>query len=164
MAEDPVRGLLVAISGTVNANPGFVYFMDLKRPWGASNGWRAATLTGPALSEFIAMERRECGCDYSPWANGVLVYNGLGRQVWLITAPAAVGGITPDTGWVLTKLPMDATSAAPPTTPHPYQLPDIGVNGKFQRVRRIGHAYVEDPIAGRVWWLVPGNHADPRGA
>lgn len=168
---DPTRRVVLAITDDVDTNPGCVAFADPKRPEGGSEQWRAATLSGNAgdITEFLALNRLDMGVQWDPISGKHLAWNGLGRQVWAITTPATDSGtgFTPDTGWLLEKLPMNATQPAPPTTPDPRQASGgvqiIGVNGKWahaDELRAMGT--IVGTNAGNVWFLLGPGWTDPR--
>jgi hypothetical protein len=168
---DPIRRVVVVITNDIDANPGCVAFADLKRAFGGGESWRSATLTGPDIAEFLALNRLDMGIQYDPVSGKHLAYNGLGRQVWGITPPAASAGVTPDTGWLLEKLPMNAVQPGPPPTADPQntvgQVPGaeqiIGVNGKWKHADELrAHAFIEGQLAGRVWMLLGPQWTDPR--
>lgn len=173
IALDPVRRVIVVVTNDQDTNPGCVAFMDLTRPWGFANAWRSATLTGnPAdIAEFLALNRLDMGVQHDPVSGKVLAYNGLGRQVWAFTPPAPVGGVTPDTGWALEKLPMNASLPAPPATADPLNtvgnVPGaemiIGVNGKWKYAPGLrSFLFIEGARPGRTWRLLGPNYTDPR--
>ncbi|MEY3253165.1 MAG: hypothetical protein RL227_2138 [Pseudomonadota bacterium] len=165
---DPARRVVVAVTNDNDANPGCVAFADLKRTWGASNGWRSATLTGPDIAEFLALNRLDMGCKHDPVSGKHLLYNGVGRQAWAITPPA--GNPTPDTGWTLEKLPMNASVAAPPTSADTFQTAGqvpgadfiIGINGNWQHHDAVRAQCAILGRQGDVWYLLGPGWTDPR--
>jgi hypothetical protein len=168
MSLDPVRRVLLAVTNDADTNPGCIKFADLKRPWGVDNGWRDATLTGPDIAEFLALNRLDMGCKYDPVSGKHLLYNGVGRQVWAVTTPA--GNPTPDTGWALEKLPMNASVAAPPVSADTFQtagqIPGadfiIGINGNWQHHDDVNAHCAILGRQGDVWYLLGPAWTDPR--
>ncbi|MEY3253506.1 MAG: hypothetical protein RL227_2479 [Pseudomonadota bacterium] len=165
---DPTRRIVLAVTNDADTNPGAIKFADLKRTWGVSNGWRDATLTGSDIAEFLSINRIDMGCKYDPISGKHLLYNGVGRQVWAITTPT--GNPTPDTGWTLEKLPVNASVAAPPTSADTLQTAGgvpgadfiIGINGNWQHHDDVRAQCAILGRQGDVWYLLGPGWTDPR--
>lgn len=161
IAYDPVTDVVVHLRD----GPASVMFefMDLKRTWGAGNGWRAATLAASAAAtEFQALSIRKAGLIYNQVKGCFTVWN-MGRQVWDIYPPA--GNPTPDGGWQIVKPVMDAGSAPRDSYITSGSLTETGVLGKFRWASDLRASVTTfGNRAGEVWAYKPTGWTDPRAA
>ena len=172
IALDPVRRVVVKLNNSGGGASGTLQFVDLKRTWGATNGWRAATLTGSDVSEFTASGGGllNAGIAYNPIKGCFTVYN-MGRQVWDIYPPDSAAyvdnsnaNLTTDSDWALVKPTMDTVGSAPRST---YAtgavLGETGLLGKWKWVDDLRCGLVTfGNQAGEVWAYKPTGWTDPR--
>lgn len=159
LAYDPVSQTVLQTRGGPQAS--MFEFVDLKRTWGASNGWRVATMAaGAAATELQALNLGKCGLIYNP-IKGCFTIWDMGRQVWEVYPPA--GNPTPDGGWVVVKPTMDAGTAPRDTYASSGQLTETGIIGKFRWASDLNAAITTfGNQAGEVWAYKPAGWTDPR--
>lgn len=171
IAIDTVRRVVIKNNGPVSPTAGNVIeFCDLKRTWGATNGWRFATLAGADLAEFLAVSLMNAGMVYNP-IKGCFVIWAMGRQVWEIYPPDSAAyidnsnaNLTADTGWSVVKAAMDTGSTAPRSTyVSDPNLGETGTLGKFRWADDMRCAVATFGNAdGEVWAYKPAGWTDPR--
>ena len=173
IALDPVRRLVVKLNNSGQGVSGALHFVDLKRTWGGTNGWRAATLTGDDAADFAGMSPNlmNAGVAYNAVKGCFTVYN-MGRQVWEVYPPNSAAyadnsnsNLTDDTGWSLVKPTMDTSGTAPRSTyvSGDAVLDETGLLGKWRwaGVLRCGIVTFGNR-AGEVWAYKPTGWTDPR--
>ena len=169
LAFDPTARVIVKILGTgggggnaANASAA-IQFVDLKRTLGSTNAWRAATIAGAALTEFLTVNLYSGSITFNP-VKGCFVIWSMGAQVWEIYAPA--GNPTPDTGWSLVK-PTMATGVGAPRSNFIFGTgtldDETGLIGKWRWANdlRCGVTTFGNRT-GEVWAYKPTGWIDPR--
>lgn len=173
IALDPVRRVVAKLNNSGRGASGCVQFVDLKRTWGATNGWRAVTLTGTDAAAFAALspDLMNAGIVHNPIKGCFTVFN-MGVQVWEIYPPDSASytdnsnaNLTGDT-WSLVKPTMVgiAGSTAPRSS---YvtgaDLGETGLLGKWRWAEDLNAAIVTfGNRAGEVWAYKPTGWTDPR--
>jgi len=172
IALDPVRRVVIKLNNSGGGVSGALQFVDLKRTHGATNGWRAVTLTGADAAEFAAMSPNlmNAGVCHNSVKGCFVVYN-MGAQVWEVYPPDSATYVdnsntdmTADGGWYLVKPAMASGPASPRTSyvSHP-TLGETGLLGKFRWAESLRCALVTfGNQDGEVWAYRPTGWADPR--
>jgi hypothetical protein len=163
LAIDPVDRVIVSIALGASTFESF-RFVDLKRA--PALDWRRPTAPG-GDSALKAQTKGEPGLVWDPvdgcyvgFVRGTIASPGASPGgMWRIFKPAPVGGVTPDTGWSISRRDAPGGSPVPSVEPLPGELyPAIGGRWRWAESLRVGLFATRY----QVWAYIPAGWTDPR--